>query len=455
MMSKLMLRRERYKSSRRMVEVTVNLQSKEARVETLAGRVHLVVPCVMLTVGVHNGSMGPGLYRERETAPTVDDWNEIPVHSKHPKGRTARRPRAYNKSRIGTVFNTRWSNRRMRSEVWLDVKRTEEVEPEILEAVRNGRKVEVSTGLYLNRKRKEGVFKGEKYKWIATNQRPDHLAILLNELGACSVKKGCGLLANSRRGKCKCQKEDNPNKEIKNMLSRNRKLRMVRELIDNSGQWEPEDKKLLLGMSDKALRKVYNSAIEPDEDEDEIITTKKKVKKVAKNKDRASEREERIAARKKRKKVGNRMSSGEWWKLAPPGVKEVVQNGREMIEQRKDALIEIITNNDNNVFTEKWLKDQHPKVLEGIAQLARNNGGEGEDEEGDPMFVDGFRPDFSGAAGVVAKNRRRKDEEDEDFDDEPLEVPDLFPTKNSGDDDDDDSDDDERGRRKKSKKQRS
>ena len=54
--------------------------------------------------------------------------------------------------------------------------------------------MEVSTGLFTENVQANGVFGGKAYHAIATNYRPDHLAILPDQIGACSIEDGAGLL---------------------------------------------------------------------------------------------------------------------------------------------------------------------------------------------------------------------------------------------------------------------
>lgn len=443
MRTRIRNRKRRVDNTRRFERITFNLLGTKARMDQLEGRTHLVVPCVMITEGVHNGNHGPGLYRESETEPTVLDWNGMPVVLGHPAKQSARSAKVLNKTGLGTVLNTEWDHRkRLTCEVWLDVKRTNAVDARIIRAIENKKKLEVSTGLFLNRFRKKGFFRGEKYQWIARNQKPDHLAILPDEIGACSVKKGCGLLANSR----KITKNCNCNKQEISMLSTKRKARMIRQLIANSGVWEEADRKDLSVMPDKAFKKIYNSAIEPDEDEGAILIRKKK--KVVRNADGKIVRREEpepIVKKKKKVKVDN---SQDWKKLLPPEALAVINQGQKAITRRKEALVEIITNNENNVLSEKFLMNQEADLLEGIAALAQTEEGE-TDEDG--MFVRGFRPDYSGAIGAAPTSNRRgrssDDDDDLDDDEEGLAPAELFPTNNSDDDDD-------KSAKKKSKKSR-
>lgn len=524
------------RTKRRCLEhVTFNLLGTQAKRRKLEGRDHLVVPCVMITEGVHSGNRGPGLYTESEIAATVSAWNAMPAVVYHPEdGLTARDAQVLNDSSVGIVLNTQWDRKRKRltCDLWLDLNRTNQVDDRIIDAIKNGQKLEVSTGLTLNRVNKSGEWKGEPYEWIAKNQRPDHLAILPDEVGACSIKKGCGLFVNSR-GKCSCGTADgsydarqrrklarsgkalpdgsfpivnesdlknaigafgrakdrvatkkhitnrakrmgktkllpkkwnkvkaslnpvlsdpalsshdlvllNSSQEFRPMLSPKKKVRMVRELIANSGTWEINDKKTLMSMPDSALKKVYNSAIEDDDSEGSVLIKKKKKVILNKSKD---EPEVEVPAEKK-KKFKSVSNKEDWKKLLPPEAIAVLNQGQKMIQRRKDALIEAITNNENNVFTDKWLGAQDPDVLEGIAALAANSTEGDADGEDGGMFLPGFKPNYAGAAGTIANNRRGKRDESEE-DEDGLTVPDLF-TANS----DDEGDEEDRPAKKKKK----
>lgn len=61
--------------------------------------------------------------------------------------------------------------------------------------------IHMSTGLMTNRKEQSGEAKGKKYKWVATNQQYDHLAILFHEPGAggddVSIAVNCDMVINS------------------------------------------------------------------------------------------------------------------------------------------------------------------------------------------------------------------------------------------------------------------
>lgn len=186
--------------------ITMNLRkSGKVTRQTLNGRTHVVVPCVMMKEGVWAGSQGAKFYPAQELKNSAPTWNHKPVVLGHPQrdgqGISACSPEVLETTGCGILMNTRWHDARLKTQVWLDEEKTKLVDNGILEALEKGDKVEVSTGLYVDDElvgngQEESEHDGKKYKVIARNHRPDHLAILMDQKGACSVSDGAGLLAN-------------------------------------------------------------------------------------------------------------------------------------------------------------------------------------------------------------------------------------------------------------------
>lgn len=173
------------------------------RNEILEGRPYLAVPMVMMKEGVLNGSDGPLLYTSEELAKVPQVWNTKPVVVQHPtlngKSLSACDPDVLEKYRVGMIMNTSWDGQRLKAEAWLEPSRLEAVDSRVLNAVQKGEMMEVSTGLFSEIEPKPGVFKGRHYKGVVRNLRPDHLAILPDSIGACSIADGAGLMRNSRK----------------------------------------------------------------------------------------------------------------------------------------------------------------------------------------------------------------------------------------------------------------
>lgn len=179
--------------------LTFNVKGAKTRYATLEDRQYLVVPMVMLTEGVHAGSNGPLLYPGQELAKTPVVWNHKPVVVYHPtingQGVSACDPDIVETRKIGLIMNTKYDGRLV-AEAWLDVEKTKKVDERILVNIEKNLMTELSTGLFTDNEENEGEWQGEKYSAIARNYRPDHLAILPDKVGACSIADGAGLLRN-------------------------------------------------------------------------------------------------------------------------------------------------------------------------------------------------------------------------------------------------------------------
>jgi len=183
-----------------VLKIAFNADEAKVRHDTMEGRDYLVVPCVMLTEGVHNGSLGPLYYPEEELAKTPVSWNAKPVVVYHPQlngqAITACDPDIFDKQKIGVLMNTKWDDGKLKTECWIEEDKANEVDDRVLNAIEEGTMMEVSTGLFTDNEATEGEWNGEAYKAIARNFRPDHLAILPDLEGSCSIEDGAGLLRN-------------------------------------------------------------------------------------------------------------------------------------------------------------------------------------------------------------------------------------------------------------------
>jgi hypothetical protein len=169
-------------------------------IKLLEGRKHFVVPVVMAVEGVLAGSRGAMFYPADELRKSVPLWNGRPVVVYHPDMRfncTAGNPSVFNAQRVGTIFNTRFEGGKLKAEAWLDYERLETVDSRVLDAIRRSQPMEVSTGLFTEEDGVAGNFSGRAYTAIARRHQPDHLAILPDLKGACSIADGAGLCRNA------------------------------------------------------------------------------------------------------------------------------------------------------------------------------------------------------------------------------------------------------------------
>ena len=182
---------------------TMNFRTNRLRTEKLEGRPHSVVPTVMIKVGVLNGSYGPLFYPADELEKSALMWNGRPVVVYHPelngRGVSAGSPEITNRYKIGTVFNTRFTGTQLVAEAWIDTERVEAIDSRVLYDLTRNQTTEVSTGLFTDNEQTSGTWNGIPYIAIARNHRPDHLAVLPDQVGACSIADGCGLMRNNER----------------------------------------------------------------------------------------------------------------------------------------------------------------------------------------------------------------------------------------------------------------
>lgn len=184
--------------------LTANVTGK-VRLETYLGREYLIAPLRLIVPGVLPGSKGPLLYTANEVAKHVHQWNGVPlVAPNHPTVNgtpvSARHPKVMEKYGIGFVYNAK-ANNTLDAEGWFDKEWTRRVDSRILTALTKGTKLELSTGLFttdIPSPAGSKDAKGVTYNAEATAHKPDHVAILTDSIGACSIASGCGVLVNQR-----------------------------------------------------------------------------------------------------------------------------------------------------------------------------------------------------------------------------------------------------------------
>jgi hypothetical protein len=183
---------------------TMNVGAYVPRFETLEGRQHIVVPCTLLVEGVHHGSAGPVYYSPEAIAETAQFWNGMSVPIYHPEVNgeyvSANTPEVHEEWVVGRCFRARYNTQKkaLQAELWIDVARCEEKDPQLMARLQSGDHVEVSTGLTFEIMAGSGTWNNETYEMVAGNFHPDHLAILPGTQGACSLADGCGIRANQK-----------------------------------------------------------------------------------------------------------------------------------------------------------------------------------------------------------------------------------------------------------------
>ena len=172
------------------------------RTEKMNDRTYIVAPVVPIVEGVHNGEY----ISYEEIAVFPEAWDGRPLPIDHPTDDTgaavtAGSPKVMQESVVGFLFNVvaRDDIRGISGEIWIDKDKASEVVggQEVLNKLQAGTPLEVSTGYWTFVDNTAGEWRSltgkvEKYTQSQYGIRPDHLALLPFDLGACSWKDGCG-----------------------------------------------------------------------------------------------------------------------------------------------------------------------------------------------------------------------------------------------------------------------
>lgn len=193
----------------RLMQTLLSTHSGIFRYEVLNGRQHLVAVMTMIVPGVLPGSSGPLYYPEDVITTNVEVWNGMPIVVYHPSIRgvpvSARDPIILNSQGIGVVLRSTGGNGTLQAEAWFDIEEVKRVDNFLTEDIRilprllKGEMIELSTGLKTRAvEAPEGsVFNGRPYTHRVLAVEPDHLAVLPDQIGACSLQDGCGVFANN------------------------------------------------------------------------------------------------------------------------------------------------------------------------------------------------------------------------------------------------------------------
>ena len=190
------------KSSTKMLDSKVkyfatNLNSSLVSFVTHDDREYMTAPCVALVPGVLNGD----LVTLDAVANTYPAWNGRPVVVDHPyasngNSTSANDPAVLSHAGIGQVWYADINADRLRVQVWIDVEKAKRLGGDaqrVVDMVKGGEPLEVSTGYWANLRPMEGVYNGEAYSAVTEMIIPDHLAMLPNAVGACNWGDGCGI----------------------------------------------------------------------------------------------------------------------------------------------------------------------------------------------------------------------------------------------------------------------
>lgn len=181
--------------------IKLQIVANQLRREEFQGREHLVSPVVAVQEMILPNTQE--FLPAEEIELSVGFWEGVPVAIGHPQrngqGVSAGLRDVQENEVIGRMFDVFFHapSRSLRGELWIDLERAPDVDrgAELLDALETAEgeiPVEVSTAYFAKVEPESGTFNGVEFEGIQREIRPDHLAILLDQMGACSVAAGCG-----------------------------------------------------------------------------------------------------------------------------------------------------------------------------------------------------------------------------------------------------------------------
>ena len=313
-------------------------------------------------------------------------------------------PAVLDKQGVGMIMNTHFEDGKLKAEAWLEQSRVDRIDNRVTSAIARQEMLELSTGLFSDAELTPGTWNGKQYDKIARNIVPDHLAVLPDQSGACSIEDGAGFLRTNLEGGVKdavnrkC--EDCGKLTINKIEGKEKTMKKTQELVDGliknaTTHWTQDDSVFLLTLNEDQLEKmapvIAEVAPEPPapspESTENVLLPPAPAPEVPKKP----------------------LTLEEYVSNAPAEMREVLSSGLSVMRQQKAAYIESIIANEANTFTKEGLETQSLEYLSAIAQLATNGA---KPQEAVPMF--------HGQQEVICTTQNLADTE-------PLVMPEVFP----------------------------
>jgi hypothetical protein len=252
--------------------IDATLNASGLRRVTLHGKTYIVVDTTILKPRVLRGNKGPLYYPREEIEKSFNSWIGTPLLTpKHPVTENGQAllgasPYAWAKYDVGRFYPKGIDkDGGILGESWIDEDEVRRKEPRLLDRLNSKQNIEVSTGI------KHGVLKHEKrtydgidYEHTALNYKPDHVAILLDEKGACDNTQGCGILfTNNSEDQNTNNSQNTQNNSHNQGVITVEKTALIEWLTLNCDCWkDSSDKETLNNMEVEKLKKFKAKAEE-------------------------------------------------------------------------------------------------------------------------------------------------------------------------------------------------
>lgn len=333
-----------------MIDVFLQtVDNYQVRKVTSEGREYLVVPVTMMVEGVHSGSSGPVLHYREELEKSIPEWEGRPVTVNHPIAEgvyvSASDSRVIEKYIVGMVKRVRIDNNMLKGEAWLDVQKLAALSPLALQEIQLNKTIEVSIGVFAEEELEAGVFNNEEYNKIARNLTPDHLALLPEGIGACSITDGCGIRVNSLNFNNRTMTE------VKKCCPEK-----VSDLIANEqSKFTEEHREWLESLTEDQLAMLEPVIVE------KVVEVNKEVKVPS-----PITNEQALEALK-----GSIKSTEDFLNIVPKEMREPFRAGLVLHQEKRNEFIASVMNYENNSWTKEELESMSIDNLEKLAKMVK------------------------------------------------------------------------------------
>lgn len=165
------------------------------REEVLRGRRFLVAPAVLVREMVLNGEFLP-FDAIQNSAPEWEGRQVTLDHPMHDGHFVSAGKLSVADMVVGELHDTHvdTSRRSLKADLWIDIELAQRSEggQAVLDRFKNNERIEISTGYTAAVTPKIGRFNRTPFVATQSDIRPNHLALLPFDIGACSLKDGCG-----------------------------------------------------------------------------------------------------------------------------------------------------------------------------------------------------------------------------------------------------------------------
>lgn len=174
--------------------IAAQILAASAERKTEDGQQYLVVPVVAIREQVISTDLGQHFVPANVISAAAPSWNDQPLTINHPPRELAFDDMLtwISEHAVGKLRYARFDpeKKQLTAEAWIKIEAATQA---IVDQIEAGETMNVSIGCLSQIAPNVGQFNGRDYQGVMQSMFPNHLALLPNDTGACSLDDGCGL----------------------------------------------------------------------------------------------------------------------------------------------------------------------------------------------------------------------------------------------------------------------